>query len=377
MSNNNDANGKRTRRSKPYPSIAFEDALTLGRAIMEFGGGLPTKRLTLMEQMDRSPTSGSTRAMITDSSKYGITEGSYTADAISLTDDGRLVCSTDTPEPQRLKATFRLAIHSIAPFKALYSTYVNNRLPTKEVMKDFLEDHSELGVHDSDFLECIDLFVVNCKAIGLLRTIAGAQTLVPIENLLETLPAPAHQTTSPAVQADRAPESTNDIDWEKACLYISPIGDEGSDTRRHADLFLGSLVIPAMEELELNVKRADQIDHAGMITGVVMEWLDKAKLVVADLSMLNPNVFYELALRHAKRKPLVCLIRKADKLPFDINQIGVVVVDNTDLYSYVPQMESYRSQIAAKARRAIEDPDAVGNPLLSFYPSFWDDSKKK
>jgi hypothetical protein len=372
---------KRARRTKPYPSIPFEDALTLGRAIMKYGGGLPIKRLTLMEKLERSPTSGATRAMITDSGKYGITEGSFNAETIKLTPDGKMACAGAGSQREVLRASFKLAIEGIIPFKAMFDHYVNNRLPSKEVVKDFLEDSSDLGVYGEDVHECIDLFVVNCKSIGVLRPIAGAETLVPIENVLDALPTDEHrllEIKSPTLSSggNGAPDksaSSDDTDWKHACLYISPIGDEGSIERQHSDLFLGSLVRPAAEELGLIVRRADEIDHAGMITGVVMQWLDKAKLVVADLSYLNPNVFYEMALRHAKRKPLVCVIQKKDRIPFDVNQLGIVVIDNHDLFSFVPQIDSYRSQIAAKARRAIEDPDSVGNPLLSFYPRFWDD----
>ena len=57
-----------------------------------------------------------------------------------------------------------------------------------------------------------------------------------------------------------------------------------------------------------------------MITTQVLEYLKKSKLAIADLSYLNPNVFYEVALRHALRLPVVQLIRKADRLPFDVNQ---------------------------------------------------------
>ncbi|MEZ6211138.1 MAG: hypothetical protein R3B46_07845 [Phycisphaerales bacterium] len=370
---------RRTRRTKPYPSIPFDDALTLGKAIVEYGGGLPIKRLTLMEKMNRSPTSGPTRAMITDSGKYGITEGSYNADTLKLTENGKIVCAGEASESERVKAAFQLSIDGIEPFKAMYDQYVNNRLPSKEAIKDFLEE-SKLEVHQEDLVECIDLFIVNCKSVGLLRTIAGSETLVPIDTLLASLPTQVTvkvaSRLSETHDATGSPVKTSSVDWSKVCFYISPIGDEESDERMHADLFLGSLVRPAVEEVGLSVFRADEIDHAGMITGVVMEWIDRAKLVVADLSMLNPNVFYELALRHVKRKPLVCLIRKSDRIPFDINQLGVVVIDNANLYSFVPQIDTYRSQFASKARRAIEDPEAVGNPLFSFYPSFWNDLSK-
>lgn len=47
------------------------------------------------------------------------------------------------------------------------------------------------------------------------------------------------------------------------CFYITPIGDEDSELRRHADLFMGSLIEPALDEFKLKVVRADKIAKRG------------------------------------------------------------------------------------------------------------------
>ncbi|MGY3030933.1 hypothetical protein ACVIIV_000103 [Bradyrhizobium sp. USDA 4354] len=95
----------------------------------------------------------------------------------------------------------------------------------------------------------------------------------------------------------------------------------------------------------------------------------KARLVIVDLSHHNPNVFYELAIRHMMRLPVVQIIRTADKIPFDINQMRTIVIDDTDIYSLVPKIESYRSEIATQIRRALDDPDSVDNPITTHYPA--------
>ena len=78
-----------------------------------------------------------------------------------------------------------------------------------------------------------------------------------------------------------------------------------------------------------------------------------------------------MATRHVVRLPIVQIIRKADRLPFDVNQVNSIIVDNTDIYSFTPRLETYRSEITALARRAMEDPAHVGNPISVFYPEFW------
>jgi hypothetical protein len=228
---------------------------------------------------------------------------------------------------------------------------------------------------------------VNAKDLGLLRTIGGAETLVTIDQVLEELPSasaddnalPSRSVQGPMAQIQTAPlnfikqsqDTSTATDWEKVCFYITPIGGEDSIERKHSDLFLSSLVQPALEELGLTVVRADQIGEPGMITTQVLEYLKRSRLAIADLSYLNPNVFYEVALRHALRLPVVQLIRKADRLPFDVNQSRTLVFDTSDIYSLVPKLQTYRAEIANQARKALDDPESVGNPVSVFYPEFY------
>ena len=367
----------KTRKARPYPASSFKDALPLGEAIMQKAAGEKVRRLTLLQQMNKSPNSGATKMMITNSGKYGITTGSYSAEFLELTDMGRAAIDASKSARQRRRAAFDLAIEGVAPFKILYDHYRGKRLPEREVMKDLLGD-SNVEVPDLD--ECVDTFTVNTKELDLLRTIGGAETLVSIDQVVDELsddggePSNAHKIISqriPAVVKKLSENSTSVDDWQKICFYITPIGNDDSEERKHSDLFMSSLVQPALEELGLTVVRADQIGEPGMITTQVLEYLKRARLAIADLSYLNPNVFYEVALRHALRLPVVQLIRKADRLPFDVNQSRTLVFDTSDIYSLVPKLQTYRAEIANQARKALADPESVGNPVSVFYPDFY------
>jgi hypothetical protein len=376
------ATAGRSRTARPYPASSFTDALTLGDAIMRFASGDKVRRLTLLQQMNRSPTSGPTKAMITNSGKYGITTGSYAAEHLELTETGRVAVDPSAAPVDRMKASFDLAVTGVAPFKVLYEHYKGKRLPEREIMKDVLAD-SPIEVPDLD--ECVDTFTVNVKDLKLLRTIGGAETLISIEQAMEEAAkaAPAgrenvvppgsslHATVTAFEKKRASPEQGKSLDWAKICFYITPIGSDDSEERKHSDLFISSLVQPALEELGLKVIRADGIGEPGMITSQILEYLKRSRLAVADLSYLNPNVFYEVALRHALRLPVVQIIRKADRLPFDVNQARTLVFDTSDIYSLVPKLQTYRAEIATQARKALEDPESVGNPVSVFYPDFY------
>lgn len=359
----------RTQRS--FPAVPFEDALELANTMQKMGSNR-VRRLTLFEELGRSAESGPSRQQITNSGRYGITTGGYQAEWIELTEQGQRATSPETPPRQRLRGRYALAIESIPPFKALYDEFVGKKLPSQSVMRDFLRD---LGLPDSEIQECIDTFIVNAKFVGLLRPVAGSERLLSLDHAADELgpaaqPDPATVSVTPRLgESEHSPEGT---DWSKVCFYVSPIGDEDTESRRHSDLFLGSLVEPALQEFDLRVIRADQIGQAGMITAQIIEHLARSRIVIADLSLHNPNVFYEVALRHALRRPIVQLIRASDRIPFDLDQVRTIKIDTSDIYSLVPQIETYRSEISTQVRRALDAVGEVENPLTVFYPSFWD-----
>lgn len=367
-------NGRRRRTVRPFPASTFKEAAELAEAMVEIGGGArEVRRITLFDHLGRSPDSGPSRQAVTNSARYGLTTGSYKADVLSLTDDGFAAVDPEASPRERARARFRLAIEGTSAFKALHERFSGNKLPAQQVMRDFLI--AEQGLSDSDAKEAVELFIVNARELGLLRTLSGAERVLTLDHLLDLLPGsgnappvpPSDESSNGAGGAVTQPPavtaSTGDLG--KVCFYITPIGEEDTEQRKHADLVLGQIVEPAVEALGLDlvVVRADRMTQPGMISQQILHHVLGAKLVVADLSFHNPNVFYELAIRHATGLPTVLIGRTQDAVPFDIADLRVVRVDMTDIYAFVPQMETWRAQLTQHARQALEQPDATVTPI--------------
>ncbi|MGM1412831.1 hypothetical protein ACS2BX_07465 [Bacillus cereus group sp. BceL300] len=109
---------------------------------------------------------------------------------------------------------------------------------------------------------------------------------------------------------------------DKTCFIITPIGDGQSEIRRAADGVIDAVITPELLKIgfsEENIKVAHRMANPGSINQQVIECILESDLAIANLTTLNPNVMYELAIRHAVRKPVIQLIQKGTKkLPFDI-----------------------------------------------------------
>lgn len=367
------AEAKRTRAQRVFPACSFEEALSFAKIILNYGSGQPVRRLSLFDHMQKSPDSGASRQLITNTGKYGLTKGSYAAEQIELTQEGARAADEELAPRELARARIKLAIEDIEPFKKLFDQFSGNKLPARAALKDAITAYE---VSEDLAEEAIDTFIVNLRFVGLLQTLSGAERILTVSHYLDTLPATPQQqqvtspSTSPSTKAHAAVITSEHAQFETTCFYVTPIGEDGSEQRKHSDLFLGSIVEPALEQFGLRVIRADAIDKPGTITRQIIDYLLRSRLVIADLSFQNPNVFYELAIRHAARLPVVQIIRAIDKVPFDVQQIRTIRIDTSDIYSLVPKIDTYRSEIASQVRRALDDPDSVDNPITTFYPSF-------
>ena len=365
---------KRTRRVVPYPLCPFEEVIDFAEELYELGSGHKVRRVTLFDHIGKSPDSGPSRTLITNSNKYGLVKGGYQAEQLELTPEALKAFSESSSAYEKAQAKIQLAILNVHPFQILFEKFSGNKMPVKTVLADTLrENEIDDGVIDT----LVDIFVVNAEYVGVLQTLAGAERIVTVDHALEDL-SKSHSAL-PVVH-DENPVDSNRKDisgivtsgnstFDTTCFYITPIGDDDSENRKHSDLFLGSIIEPAIEPLGLKVVRADSIDQPGLITNQIIEYILRSKLVIADLSFNNPNVFYELALRHVSRLPTIQIVRKGDKIPFDIGNFRTIILDCTDIYTLVPKLETYKSEIAAQARRVLDDPDSVENPVTSVYPS--------
>lgn len=141
----------------------------------------------------------------------------------------------------------------------------------------------------------------------------------------------------------------------RVCFVIAPIGETGSTTRDWSDSLLRHVIRPALEPLGFVVVRADLISAPGPILMQIAELLVRADLVVADLTDRNPNVYYELGVRHALARPTVHVARAAEALPFDVAGMRTIFVDISRSHSFPDAVD----QVKLAAETALREPSVT------------------
>lgn len=148
------------------------------------------------------------------------------------------------------------------------------------------------------------------------------------------------------------------------CFVIMPFGDKpdpGQDGKIiHFDELYKAFIKDAVEGLGITCVRCDEIGEAGWIHSKMFKHIYAAEVAVVDITALNPNVFYELGVRHVMKKNVTVLIRQeGTRAPFNIQGFNII--------EYKPQDPENLKAAAAKIQELIRNGLASVEPDSPVY----------
>ncbi|CCF05372.1 hypothetical protein KZA05_14500 [Bacillus amyloliquefaciens] len=146
-------------------------------------------------------------------------------------------------------------------------------------------------------------------------------------------------------------------DANKRAFVITPIGNENTDIRRSAEGFIDAVIVPILDELGFQTAVAHRMTNGGSITNQLINRILEDDLVIANLTGLNPNVMYEVAVRHAIRKPIVHVCEHGTKLPFDLGAERTIFFAN-DMMGVIEVQGVFKKYVESALEE--QDPD---NPI--------------
>lgn len=101
-------------------------------------------------------------------------------------------------------------------------------------------------------------------------------------------------------------------------------------------------IAPVCKRLSLSVSRADDFFTAHAVMADVWGAIKDAKVIVADCTDRNPNVFYEIGIAHVLGKQVVLLSQKSVDIPFDVRHIRYISYEYTP-----PGMKKFEKTLRA------------------------------
>jgi len=191
---------------------------------------------------------------------------------------------------------------------------------------------------------------------------------------------PNPQKSAPRKQPARASQP---VDRQLTCFVVTGFGnktDYSTGRVLNLDKTYEQLVQPACDKVNVNCFRAIDANLTGSIDSIMYRWIYQADLVIADLSTLNANVFYELGVRHALRPNTTIVIAESvliQRIPFDLSSFvvhkyehGGESISTAEQQRFVAHLSAVLDKIVETEKRRQQDAPGTGretdSPVFKF-----------
>jgi hypothetical protein len=162
--------------------------------------------------------------------------------------------------------------------------------------------------------------------------------------------------------------------YKSICFVAMPYGkktDLATGTEIDFDKIYKLAIKPAIEEAGLEPLRGDEELTGGIIHTTMFARLLLSEYVVADLTLSNPNVFYELGIRHAvKPFTTVPIYAKIHPLPFDVDMVRAIGYNLKKGILSKEAAKNLKAELTKRIQQAINGPQANDSPLFELIPKF-------
>jgi len=201
----------------------------------------------------------------------------------------------------------------VKDFEAVEKFYGGKRIPEDEFFLNTLTREFQIP---RDRVEAFaKVFLENLKYLRAFSATPSSADLLSSSGETPATATPPEKVPSPVISKE--PRIREFLD---TCFVMMPFG-------AWFDRYYQEIYVPAIKEAGFEPVRADELFTTGSVVEQIWEQIEKAKLLLADLSGKNPNVFYELGLAHAAKKPVVFTSSQVDDVPFDLRHLRVIIYE--------------------------------------------------
>lgn len=298
---------KQVANTAKFPRHTVEKALRIPKAIIDQNAGHDCSEAESAVFVGVG-NNGPYRVEISSSIKYGFLSRPA-AGRVAVTDRAQRAIRPQKPGDD--VEALREAILAAPDISEVYSHYRGEYLPDDKFFENAL----------------VDKFAIPVEKVGEFKDVflASLQSAQLVEKkdekfrILDTQAAAEEGASTIKKLSTAAKVSASD-----SCFVLMPFGPPIGE-------YYQQIYEPAIRKAGLRAVRADaEIFGTGKIIDQIWEGINAAKVLVAELTNRNPNVFYELGLAHALDKPVVLVSSNEDDVPFDLKHIRVIYYNLSD-----------------------------------------------
>lgn len=316
-----------------FPKQPVEEAIKVPKQIEEKNAGNPMPASVLAKAVGfRQSNDWRFLELLRSANQYGLVSGAGANATVRVEKLGQDIVAPASPHDRQtaLLASF----NNVPDFKAVAEFYGDKKIPEDEFFLNTLTRQFNISRDRVDTFS--EVFVANRKY---LRAFHVAQTEVKTEGMAnlegEKLPPERRDSKQPRVR-----------EHLETCFVMMPFGI-------WFDKYYQEIYIPGIREAGFEPVRADELFSSASVVEQIWEQIKKARVLLADLTDRNANVFYELGLAHAAKKPVVFTAPKVEDVPFDLRHLRVIIYDIRE-----PDWSSaLTNSVTDYLKTALKDPD--------------------
>ena len=329
------AKGRVPSSNSNYPRHSILKALRIPKAILEQNAGKECTDVESATFVGVSYNSGPYASEISSAIKFSLLERTEPK-KIKPTEIAKRILRPQTADDEL--NGYREAVLSAPVISNVYKHYRGENLPDRKFFENALNE--TFKIPEEKFSEFIDIFTESLTVAKLIQKNGDKFRIIDISSN-----APSSLIDSES-EIKKLGKSVT-IDATDSCFVMMPFATPLGD-------YYQKIYEPAIRKAGLNPIRADQdIFGTGKIIDQIWGGINSAKVLIAELTKRNPNVFYELGLAHALKKPVVLVSSNQEDVPFDLQHIRVIYYDVNDPFWGNKLID----KVAENILSAIKNPD--------------------
>jgi hypothetical protein len=317
-----------------YPRHSLEKALRIPKAILDQNAGKDCSDEDTATFLGMKYNRGPYAIEISSAIKFGLLERPSPG-RVSVSDLAKKILRPQNEQEELIG--LREAVLKAPEISAVYSHYRGENLPDIQFFDNALVD--KFGIPKDKVDEFKTIFFDTLNKAKLIEPHNGKQRLLDVSG-----DVPVRSASSDVLK--KLGKAVT-LDAGDSCFVMMPFAAPLGN-------YYEKVYKPAIEKAGIKPVRADaEIFGTGKIMDQVWSGINAAKVLVAEMTTRNPNVFYELGLAHALKKPVVLVSSNEGDVPFDLKHIRVIYHDVTDPFWGAKLLD----KVAENILSAIKNPE--------------------